>query len=652
MAYKPKDQFFPALVEGNVKTTGSSLNLGVGELAFVDISKTTRDGVKILTDFSNLAPTSKLAIRMGEPKDNISRSEDNKPISTIPFKLKDVTNIYVDAPQREGILVDDFVIGFNGQDGSEITLDNAENEVIEVCLKGDVMGMIGLPDRKHIARINLTAPIDGVKNTTDAVAPSDEWTMHEIVENAFLELKNYKLPGNIAITEFVDIMLVNSENPATLPGTGSTFYNLVLTDEGTYSALGSVQAQYPDLDVKRVKWQSGKSTYSVIASATPADYQPKSDFILKGCEDCPTGYTELAQGFVYEITLSNDGADETAIVQAIPGATAGTAILNEIVGDTSVYSVVTDDALTDTEIEAFITANPTATLTLIAKDVVDLCEGAALPVVTWSEGETCNTTTETYTITLKDTDCGDDRLAELQAAYPNLTVAISTAIPPSACQTTYETTVNTNLVCDECDPIFRDVFVSQGPGIYDNVPWTKAPKTYSGSAKMGIRVRGKRATLSGNEFLRDNMPFFDGSVEISLVGGFPTYTNESYLFGTNDRFTVKFFSRKADAQNLGGNLRKFEEEAQMHFRGRSRYYYNNYGKIVNGQETRLEGLENYIVYSVTIAPHKFDSNFQQPQNGAFTYHFPVSLGKQEDLEEILNSLAAAAGLPQVQAVSK
>ena len=169
---------------------------------------------------------------------------------------------------------------------------------------------------------------------------------------------------------------------------------------------------------------------------------------------------------------------------------------------------------------------------------------------------------------------------------------------------------------------------------------------------MGIRVRGKRAQLGGNEFLRDDMFFYDGSVEISLVGGYQTYTNESYLAGTNERFTVKYFSRKADAQNLGGNLRKFEEEAQMHFRGRSRYVGNNYGKIVNGQETRLEPFAQYIIYSVTIAPHKFVSNFQQPQNGAFNYHFILPLGKQEAFETVLNKLAAAAGLPQVQAVSK
>ena len=639
MAYKAKDQFFPPVVEGNVKLSGDSVNLGVGELAFVDIS----GGVKVLSDFTPLSSEAKLAIRMGEPKDNVSRSEDNKPISSIPFNLKDVVAIYVDAPEREGILVDDFVIGFNGEDGSELELDNAENEVIEVCLKGDLMGMIGLPDSKHIARINLTAPIDGTKGT--------DWTMQEIVENAYLELKNYKLPGNIPITEYIDVLLVNSENPATLPGTATTFYNLVLEDDGTYSDLGKVQAQFPDLDVKRLKWEAGKTTYSAIAGAAPADYQGKAEFLLKGCDTCPAGYTELAQGFVYEVVIE-DPTDQTAAVQLIPGAEAGSAVLNDTDGDTNTYSVVTDDALTEAEIQAFIDANAgTSEVNLIAEDVADLCQSPAPAAVAWEEGESCNSTTETYTLRVKDTECGDSRLGEIQAAYPDLTIT-EVASSDTACQRTYQTTVTTSLVCEECDPIFRDIFISEAPSMFESVNWVKAPKTYSGSAKMGIRVRGKRASIAGNEFLRDDMFFFDGSVAISLVGGFPTYTNESYLAGTNERFTVKYFSRKADAQNLGGNLRKFEEEAQMHFRGRSRYVGNNYGKIVSGQETRLEALAQYIIYSITVAPHKYVSNFQQPQNGAFTYHFIVPLGKQEAFEGVVNKLAAATGLPQVQAVSK
>lgn len=648
MAYKPTDTFFPPLVEGNVRTSGGGLSLGVGELAFVNLNKTTKDGAQVLSDFTPLSPDTKLAIRMGEPNDYVSRSESNKPISTIPFTLKDVTNIYVSAPEKEGVDVDDWIIGFNGTDGTEIDLDNAENEFIDLTLSNGPIGMVGLPDNKITFKVGVAAPTEGAKATT-TVPNAGEWTMEQIVTEAYDELRNRMLPGNIPITDYVDIMLVNSENPTTIPGTAQTFYNLVLQDDGTQANLGEVQAQYPELDVKRLEWKNERTTYSVLGTSLPAAYQPPSDFVLKGCDTCPAGYTELSQGAVYEVVIE-DPADNTAAVQALPGAEAGTAILNDQDGDTTFYSVVTDNELTQAEIDAFIAANSTASINLISKDVTDLCASAAPATVAWVAGESCNMTTETYQLRIADDKCGNSRLAEVQAAYPNLTVT-EVAASDTACQRTYETTVNTNLVCEECAPIFRTTFESEAPDTFDGIAWTKPEKVYSGTAKMGIRVRGKRSTLSGNEYLRDNMPFFDDSVEICLAGGYSNYVNESYLAGTNDRFTVKLLSRKSAAHNLGGNLRKYEEEAQMEFRGRKRYVGNNYAKTVLGQETRLKGLQNYLVYAVTIAPLHYASDFQQSQNGAFTYHFPVEIGKQAGIEDVLNKLAAATGNKQIQGLS-
>ena len=647
--YKPKDLWFQAVNEGNVRTDGGSLTLGAGELAVVDLSTTISKtaGVKVLSDFAPLSSSAKLAIRIGEGPQAVSRSEGNKHLSTIPFVLKDITNIYVDAPQRAGIKVDDFIIGYNGKDGSEIVLDEGDNDVIELTLMGNLMGMIGLPDSKHTVSVNLTAP-RGTRSDV-ATPAAGEWTMEEVVTNAYKELKNYKLPGNVDINDYVDILLVNSTNPETIPGTATTFYELGLADDGTFTDLGKVQAQYPELDVKKLNWIGGITTYSVISSTAPAAYQAKPNFALKGCEDCPAGFTELSEGFVYQVVLENDGADATAAVQALPGATAGTASLNETDGDTTFYSVVTNDELTEAEIDAFIGANATAKIELISQDVVDLCQSATPASVAWVEGESCNTNVETYTITLADTKCGDSRLPELQAAFPELTI---TETSVGECQRTYSADVVTDLVCEECSPIFRDVFTSEAPDDFDFVSWEAEPATYDGTAKMGIRVRGKRSTLAGNEFLRDEMPFIDTSVSISLVGGFPTWTNESYNSGDEERFEVKILSRKADAQNIGGNLRKYEEEGQVNFRGRSRYHGNNYGKLVNGQETRFDALQNYIVYSITIAPLKFESNFQQPQNGAFTYHYPVEIGKQGQVETLFNKLATASGLPQVKAVSE
>lgn len=650
MAYKPKDQFFPALVEGNVRTVGSSLTLGVGELAFVDVSRTTKQGVKVLEDFTNLPADAKLAIRIGEMGGDFGRTGDNKAISTIPFVLSDVKGLRVSAPERNGVLVDDFVIGFNGKDGSEIKVDTATNETIELRIAGNLLGMYGMPNREYTAKVNLTGPIKGDKNTTSNNAPANEWTDHELVENAYLELRKHKIPGGIPITNFLDIMLVNSENPKTIPGTGVKFYSVTVADNGFSTDLGKIQAKYPELEIKATSHESGKSTYTAIAAAKPVNYQAERDFVLKGCKSCPSGYTEIKDGFVYQVTLENDAANETAKVQGLPGAETGSAKLNATDGDVNTYSVVVAKKLTEAQIKAFITANKTAKVTLIAEDVADLCKSAQNnPSIAWVEGKECYISTETYTITLSDNECGDSRLPELKLAFPDLTITEGAS---KHCQRTYTTKVGTNLVSEECSEIFRDIFESEAPDSFDNVFWEKAPKVYSGTAKMGIRVRGKRASLSGGEFLRDEMPFFDDSVEISISNGYPETVTENNLSNPQNVFAVKYFSRKAPAHNLGGNLRKYEEEAQMHFRGRNRYVGNNYGKMVSGQETRFEGLKSYIVYALDIVTTKGAGSFQQAQNDAYTYHFSVDVGKQGRLEEGLNKLASAAGVPMVRAVAK
>src|SRR5690606_15504394 len=65
-----------------------------------------------------------------------------------------------------------------------------------------------------------------------------------------------------------------------------------------------------------------------------------------------------------------------------------------------------------------------------------------------------------------------------------------------ACQTTYQTEILTNIVCEECDPVFRDILNSEAPEDFEFVSWEKEEKTYSPTAKMGIRFRAKPTIFS------------------------------------------------------------------------------------------------------------------------------------------------------------
>lgn len=697
MSHKPLDQYLPTLSEGNVRKTGGALSLGAGEFGIVKLGVNTSKGAPIVSDFSTITDKDKLALRVGAPNVGVTRSLDNLAISSLPFTLKDIKSIIVDVPTKKGITTDEFVIGWNGTDGTEISLSNGDNETIELSVSGISQGMLGLPKSFSTISVAIEAPNTGVKGT--------DWTDHEIIENAVAEFKRANITGNVPLTEYVDITPVNSTNPASLTGASAfSYYNLILSDNGTFTDLGNVQAQYPNLDVRRSYLEGGESTYTVIeetaevvtagsfvigqeytittvgttdftligaadnnvgtrfvatgsgsgtGTATEvkvADYQPKTDFLLKGCESCPESYTLLNEGFVYQVELEDDGTDRSADVQTIANAVGASAVKNGQ-GDNGVgyYSVVTTQELTQAEIQTFVDTYPTAEVTFIAENVNELCQGAVKASVAWVDsGETCNAVTETYTIQLADTKCGDSRLTELQEAYPELTIT-EVAASAEACQRKYQTTVTSNVVCEDCSEVYRGLFDSEAPRPFDLKEWEKAAKVYDANAKMGIKFKAKASILSGSEEYRDEMPFVYTSARLSLVGGEKSFVNESYKYGDNGRFTVTLLSIATEPQNVGGMLRKYEDEGRAYFNGMNRHKGNNYGKLVMGEETRLEGTKQYLDYVVSIEKRRFSQSFQNQVDEAISYHIYVEPGKHYDLESVLNGLAIASGVDTVKA---
>ena len=638
--HKSQDLYFTT-IDGNVKRTGGSSKLAMGQVAIVDLSKgASIDGAYVVDDFGALSKRAQLEIRCGAPDLGVTRSLDNKSTTSIPFTLNDVVDLRVDAPKKTGISVDDFIIGYNGAAGSEISLDNGDNEVFQLSLSGKAMEYLGYKDGCATVQFQIEAPNEGTKGT--------DWTDHQIVEQAIEVLQRYELIGQVPLTDYVDIIPVNST--AAGLGGGTQFYELTLSDDSTFSDLARVQAQYPTLDIKVKSVNEGSTTYITIAGALPAGYQVTIADLIKGCEDCPAGYTQFTDGFVYQITAESDGVDQAgAIEAAIPGAEAKSSVLVGEEDGKSTYTIVTDDALTQAEIDTFL-ANATfvgSTILLIAEDVAELCNSDAEPVTTaWVAGEECTASTETYTITLADDECGNNRLAELQAAYSDLTIVVDSQ---AACQTTYSTTVTTNVVCDECDDLFEGLFSSEAPVDFDLVPWQKAAKVYDENALMGIRFRAKTNILSGSENFRDDMDFVADSVRLSLVGGFPTNVNESYNLGTNGRYTVKLLSRFEPPINWGGNLRNFEDMGRVYFEGARRHEGNNYGKFVFGEETKLKGTAQYVDYILTIEPSRLQGGVTQRVNESRTYHFYAEVGRHQNVEDLLNDLAVAAGIPPVQA---
>ena len=690
-SHKGWDRYYPIKT---VATSGGSLNLAKGQMALIDLDATpSAAGLKIIDDLTGKPKDSRYQLRVGKADIANNRSQSSKAWSSETFKIAHVIDLKVDAP-KEGIVTDEFILGYDGfNNDSAITLTAGENEEIGLTLSGEVIGALGYQGNETEVKVYLTAPNTGT------------FTNQEIVEGAVKQLQDYKLMGDVPLSNYVEVTPINSENAA-LSGLGDpkVFFNIVLEDDGNSNALAAVQAQYNGLKVVRSSYDAGESTYTVIADAPAtltagnfvvgqeyeivtvgdtnytligasantvgvkfvatgvgvgtgtaievlvSDFVKTKNWKVKGCATCPTGYSAFVDGYVYSISLEDDGADSSAAVLAISSNTeAGSVVKVNVTNGVSTYTVVSTEALTTAEEDAFLATNPEAIIDLVATNAADICSPDNSESFAWEAGESCRQATETYTIILKDDECGVNKLDKLQKNYPELTITAGTN---AQCQTEYTTNVVTNVVCAECSDVYYDLFTSEAPEDYGTASWKTAPKTYSETAKMGIRFKAKPIILLGDEEYRDDLPEFATSARIKVVGGAYTNVNESFFVGTAGRFAGKVLTIASEPENWGVNLREFEDITKRYEEGVSRHEGNNYGKWILGEETLLEGTQPYVDYILTVKIPKYAQSFSGGIEETFNYHFLVAPGAHVQVEAVLNAIAAKAGITTVQAYAK
>lgn len=642
---KGQDRIFN-LIDGNVLTTGGTLNLANGQLAILDLSlPNTQNGRRAVNTFSGKPKDTNFQIKMGVAPLAATRSISDKPYSSLPFKLSEVVDYKVFAPKVKGIKNDSFIIGYNGKAGTEIVLSENTSDVIDFTLSGEAIGALGYQDNSVRVSLYLEYPYvdaDGLDVTTGLVP-----TMQQIIENAVDVAKRMTLMGGVSILDYIDIAPVNSLAPSLVDITDEVPYatfKLTLVDNGDQTALGRVQAQYPLWTVLTADRLEDTSTvYTVIApSATVlAAFTSTIPSYIKDCADCTAGYTEAVKGVVYSISIENDGVDVTTTIDNVPGFVTGSVLKQAQNDGVAIYTVVVDNELTEAEIATFKATDAvssTAVFSLVG-DAAAVCENATVTSTAWVKGDVCNAIPEVYTITLADDECGDNKLAAIQAAYPDLVI---TAGASALCQTTYSTSVLTNIVCEDCSDEFRDLFVSEAPRDFGHISWEKEAKVYDPLAKMGIKITGKDFIMSGSEEYLDEMPFYATSTRISIAGGYTTMISENFIAGTG-RYAVKMLSIAEEPEAYGGMLRDQEERSRIYFDGTHRLEGNNYGKWAMGQTTRLKGLAQYVDYALTVNVKTPIMNLGTG-NERITYIIRVEVGYHNAVEALLNRLASAAGL--------
>lgn len=569
--------------------------------------------------------------------------------STFPFKLEDVVEVKATVPQRKEMQVDELLVGYNGQDAkTSLQLKAGEQKELYVELESKIFRYFNMPDGK----VQFNVPIYADAPYSDICANSElvctgSVDMYPIINRAVQYIKDLKFPG-IDINDYIEVTPI-IESPATIKRTGEKTVRvarLTVTDEGDANALAVVQALTPDFKVVRQSRHGLTSVYEVMGegvSRLTSIVLPKALFSMSNCGVCSEG-TITEAGFSY--TLRG-----TTLPATLP---AGGPTLTKVSNDYDVSVGVKEAVYTSptklnlTNLEAVKSYFPKFIGKVNASCLLDVSENE----YTWEQTTTTYTySSEDYTITLPDGECGESRLQELkQAYYPNEVTEVSGSV--KNCGRKYGIKMETNVVMPQCSVVFQDLFTSEAPKKYNNVDWVKSTSdvvTDPSNSYYGIRFKAKKILLSADEALRDFVGFMEDSVRIKVSGGYITddnlvTTNMGQLI-VDKPFTVTYVSYYAPRDNVAGNFYNRERMANTHFTGELPREYDYMGRILTGQTSVITDPNIQIVdFAVTLRRNKYAQGFSSRHEETITYHIITEYGKHTEVEKLLTNLAEAAGV--------
>lgn len=279
-------------------------------------------------------------------------------------------------------------------------------------------------------------------------------------------------------------------------------FEVSLCDDGSDTALGIVQAQYPGLGVTRSNRVGSTSTYSLTKSVNvaPAAVSNAGLILIPNCTTCPSGYTYKNYGYAYEIKRADAGtAGNLTTLNTDYGIASTTESSSRVLYEfgQSTYIIVSDSV-----ISAPVAQDALKSL----GEIRDTCVLTSPTTTAWALSKTLKKYSKAYRITLADNVCGTNRLTELQAAYPDLVVTIVNSA--GSCVHTYETTVTSDCVDTTCG---INTLVFNRPSNYEGVQWEEyvVGTTIDPANKAGIRIEVAFVNRTTGECTYDKFPASD-----------------------------------------------------------------------------------------------------------------------------------------------
>jgi len=386
-----------------------------------------------------------------------------------------------------------------------------------------------------------------------------------------------------------------------------------MCDTGDDTALGLVQAQYPTLSVTRVGRVGSTSTYAVIkdANVAPADVTNAGMILIPDCPTCPSGYTAVTSKYVYTIKRSDAGT---------AGALA-TAITD--------YGIAGAETLTRLQYEfgtSTYVAASTTTLTASGADQLHYvglstygCVITTPTTTAWTLFDTLSKYSKTFRLTIGDTECGSNRLTELQAQYPDLVITIVNA--GGSCVHTYETTVYSQCVKVGCS---TDQLTFTRPANFEGVKWDEVEEAGGdGTEKAGIEIEIAFVNRVTGECTFDRFP----ADEYDTVFVSASQFNPDYWEGTNCETDWKVRQIRGFKPPIGDGARLRDQELKSKMYD---YRYRSFDPVVR----EIEG------YSLQADPAKYYDEYVLE----FDFKYPVGGWSQNEVDSYHVSLFVPQGM--------
>lgn len=595
-------------------------NLAVGQVGFLD-GKTYK-AVTAPTYAKNKA----LFAVWGTPDINLGEfgSAPNENEYTKLIKGKLIKRFRAKSAQRPQTPL--YTLGWSGDvsDTNTLFAKNGESKNIFIQLTGAVIDR--LQDRTGLIRQFKTIPtcVDDCVDTCGNINPV-QMTLDLVKQiNSDKFMKQY-------IRAKALISCVGAVAP-----TETTCYKfkLAVCDTGDARALGLVQAQYPLDKVVLISRDNAISTYGVVKTVNtlPTAFVSTGVFIPE-CPTCPTGFTLIAQAKVFQVT-----APEGTLVAAVQAAFTGETSVTLISAgpQINVFNVTFPVATTDASVQASATtAGFVAVLIGIQSNI---CQQTTPASTAWTADGTLKKQAKAFRITLADSICGTNRLADLQAAYP--TLVISVVDPAGACVHSYETTVESQ--CYEIGCAQEEVKFT-APASFEGANWTAvvAPVDPNQVCKTGIQFETSFFHKITGECSYDAFSYENDVVHVQVSNYNPDFNAEP----CESEWVFKKIRGVIYPRGNGDYVRRLEEMSKMYdhrYRSTTPALRN-----IEGYSFQADANKYYDEYVLEFDTKFFTAGgWSEQYTQSFSLSIFVPEGTGQALENTLNSYISSAGIEE------